>query len=115
MRKDLLTVIFKAKDQAKLIDLPIASSVKKTISELFDLQFKILEYLTNTGDYATATVKNKITDFAVNIAAMIKSEAILLDSDMQIKFQKMKELMKPIYNKLPIDLKTEFAGKMNMN
>jgi len=103
MRKDLLTVIFKAKDQAKLIDLPIASSVKKTISELFDLQFKILEYLTNTGDYATATVKNKITDFAVNIAAMIKSEAILLDSDMQIKFQKMKELMKPIYNKLPID------------
>jgi len=115
MRRDLLELIFTAKDQAKLVDLPIASTVKKkTITDLFDMQFKILDYLTPLSDLETSTVKNKLVDFGSNIDAMVKNEAIILDSEMQIRFQKMKEMMKPIYVRLPDNLKSGFAGKVNM-
>jgi len=107
-------LFFLSDTQVKLIDLPIASQIKTTMDKVFEMQFQILDYLENINDYTVANAKNKMVDFGNNIEAMVKSEAILLDSEMQEKFQLMKHRMVPIYDKLNNNDKIIFANKMNM-
>ncbi len=115
MREELIASIFSAEEQVMLVDLPIASGVKSEVKSLFKLQNEILDYLENVSDFGTGTVQNRIQDFALNIDAISDKDGILMEGEIQVLFNEMKQRMLSVMRKMPdAETRARFTGRLIM-
>jgi len=112
LRKTVLEIVFGANSQVGLLELPIATSQLEDLGKQFGDQNDILTFLENNNDFVTATAKEKIKKFALNLDSMTKSEGLLLDPKMHGLFTQMRTRVTSLKKKMDPKQFNEFKGKL---
>jgi len=96
LRKKVLEIVFSAKEQVSLLELPIAKATYKTMTELLEKQSSILMFLENNKDHTTAQAQQKIDEFALGMEDVMKSEGMLADPAMFKAFTTIRERIREL-------------------
>merc|ERR1712137_16596 len=112
LRESLLKRVFSAEQQVKLIDLPISTGILEELQALFAAQNKILNQMEGYSEFATSDAKLKVDEFAQNTMKMLKFEGLLLDENQHKHFIALKERVRKIAEKMPVDVKKDFTARL---
>jgi hypothetical protein len=67
------------------------------------------------SDFGTGIVQNRIQDFALNIDAISDKDGILLEGEIQVLFNEMKQRMLSVMRKMPdAETRARFTGRLIM-
>jgi len=100
LRKKVLEIVFAADEQVSLLDLPIAKSAMTSLTDTLEIQGGILKFLENNADFTTAQAQQKISDFALNIEGLMRSEGLLVDPTLFGAFATMRQRVKDLKSKM---------------